>query len=120
MKKLLTLVALVFAGFLFMYLLNDRKEKEAEAKCRAEFNKMLQEDEVTKAIINMADSPLRSLEWKSQNNLKKFQDYVNTETTNCVARQAALNDFKNKITEEVLKDAHKMAEEIKAGQMSAN
>jgi hypothetical protein len=64
----------------------------------------------------MAESPTRSLEWKSQNNLKKFQDFINAETTSCDERQKALVDFKDKVTKEVINDANKLADEINANQ----
>jgi|688.fasta_scaffold536994_2 hypothetical protein len=90
------------------------KAKE-EAKCRAEFSKMLYEDSGTKAILNLAENSSRSMEWLSQNNLKNFQDYVNAETTSCADRQAALTEFKNKIMKEVESDTQKMIDDIRAG-----
>lgn len=118
MKKLLVVLILIASGIFILYFLNDRKEKETEAKCRAEFSKMLYEDANTKAILNLADpalNPTRSMEWKSQNNLKNFQDYVNAETTSCADRQAALTEFKNGMMKEIEDGTKKMIDDIRAG-----
>ncbi len=74
------------------------KAKE-ETKCRAEFNKMLYEDAGAKAVLGLAGSPL----WDLSDDLKKFQEYVNNETTSCADRQSAWADFKAKVDAEVSK-----------------
>lgn len=69
------------------------KAKE-EAKCRADFSKMLYEDSGAKHYITTASSPF----WGLENDLKKFQEYVNNETTSCADRQKAFDDFKAKVS----------------------
>ena len=68
------------------------KAKE-EAKCRADFSKMLYEDSSAKHYLTTASSPF----WGLENDLKKFQEYVNNETTSCADRQKAFDDFKAKV-----------------------
>jgi hypothetical protein len=70
------------------------KAKE-ETKCRAEFTKMLYEDQGTKSVLGLAESPTFGL--GMEDDLKRFYEYVNNETTSCDDRKKALNDFKEKI-----------------------
>lgn len=70
------------------------KAKE-ETKCRAEFTKMLYEDQGTKSVLGLAESPYMGL--GMEDDLKRFYEYVNNETTSCADRKKALNDFKEKI-----------------------
>jgi hypothetical protein len=70
------------------------KAKE-ETKCRAEFTKMLYEDQGTKAVLGLAESPTMGL--GMEDDLKRFYEYVNNETTSCDDRNKALIDFKEKI-----------------------
>ena len=70
------------------------KAKE-ETKCRAEFTKMLYEDEGTKSVLGLAESASFGL--GMEDDLKRFYEYVNNETTSCDDRKKALNDFKEKI-----------------------
>lgn len=108
--------SLVLVSGIFMSCGESESEIKAkeEAKCRADFSKMLYEDSGTKAILDMAESTTRSYEWLSQNNLKKFQDYVNAETTSCADRQAAWTEFKSKVMKEVADEGQRMADEIRA------
>jgi hypothetical protein len=73
---------------------SELKAKE-ETKCRAEFTKMLYEDEGTKSVLGLAESPYMGL--GMEDDLKRFYEYVNNETTSCADRKKALNDFKEKI-----------------------
>ncbi len=76
------------------------KAKE-ETKCRAEFTKMLYEDEGTKSVLGLAESAYEgesaSFGLGMEDDLKRFYEYVNNETTSCDDRKKALNDFKEKI-----------------------
>ena len=114
MKKVFFTLALVSCILMSCGESESEIKAKEEAKCRADFSKMLYEDSGTKAILDMAESSTRSMEWLSQNNLKNFQDYVNAETTSCADRQAALTEFENKIMKEVASDGHKMADDIRA------
>lgn len=92
---------LALASVIFMSCGESESEIKAkeETKCRAEFSKMLYEDAGAKAVLGLAESPL----WDLSDDLKKFKEYVNNETTSCADRQAAWKDFKSKVDAEVSK-----------------
>ena len=73
---------------------SELKAKE-ETKCRAEFTKMLYEDERIKSTLELAKSSYMDL--GMEDDLNRFYEYVNNETTSCADRKKALNDFKEKV-----------------------
>jgi len=75
---------------------SELKAKE-ETQCRAEFNKMLYEDAGTQSVLGLAESPYVGEGLGMEDDLKRFYEYVNNETTSCADRNKALNDFKEKI-----------------------